>query len=67
MKVGTCEKCAKAEDCLMVQPITFTGICKSFVSYSRMIEIVRKRKAIKFSSKKCTTLTYKPFSILKSI
>ena len=61
MKVSTCEKCAKAFECSIKKPTTFTGVCPSFLSYG---------KAAKLSTKRTLSsgvLTYKPFAnILKN-
>lgn len=66
MKIGTCEKCGKASACNQVKGIEFTGICPSFISYSKMSAIISRRNRIPARSMS-KALTHSPFSVLKNL
>lgn len=66
MRVGTCEKCGKATTCNQVKGIEFTGVCPSFISYSKMSAIASKRNRIPVRTRS-NHLTYNPFAILKTM
>lgn len=67
MKIGTCEKCGKASACNQVKGIEFTGICPSFISYSKMSAIISRRNRIPARSNNNKALTHNPFTVLKNL